>query len=320
MSHCVPLRRFNFLLVAALIVCAGCGKVGDPLPPLVRIPDRISDLTAVQNQDKIVLSWTNPSKYIDGANATDLTEVRILRNGSPILSLPVTGAGKVQSVPVDAREDVGKTTIYTLEVATKRGKMSSVSNGVTMQVMDVPGIVANLSGEMDQGQIQIHWQPPAQNASLAEIYLVRRQDWDASQTVRDLRFVDTEIEAGKTYQYVISAARDSIPPVPGPPSAAVVIVAVDMTKPRPPTGLQPPVISETGASLRWDVNAETDIAGYRVYRSDNPNTGFMQLTNDVLPTPSFRDPDYRPGSYYAVSAEDGSGNVSDKSPPVRAQE
>jgi fibronectin type 3 domain-containing protein len=189
-----------------------------------------------------------------------------------------------------------------------------------MQVMDVPGTVANLLGEMDQGQIQLHWQPPAQNSSLAEIYLVRRQDWDASQNVREPRFVDPEIEAGKTYQYVISAARDSIPPVPGPPSAPLSIIAVDKIAPRVPTGLQQPVISETGAFLRWDRNTETDIAGYRVYRSDNPDTGFMALEKDVRTTPSFRDPDYRPGSYYKVSAEDDSGNESDKSAPVRAQE
>ena len=57
--------------VLALLIMPACGKVGDPRPPIVRIPERIGDLKAVQTQDKIVLSWTNPSKYVDGAKATE---------------------------------------------------------------------------------------------------------------------------------------------------------------------------------------------------------------------------------------------------------
>src|SRR6185295_504712 len=59
----------------------GCGKVGDPHVPTVRTPAMIVDLKAVQNQDRITLYWTNPSKYTDGSNATDLMSVRILQAG-----------------------------------------------------------------------------------------------------------------------------------------------------------------------------------------------------------------------------------------------
>jgi hypothetical protein len=205
-------------------------------------------------------------------------------------------------------------------VATQRGKVSSISNGVTLLVLDTPGKVADLHGDMDQGQIRLSWLPPVQNPSLAEIYLVRRQDWDAFRPVKVPSFIDTEIEAGKTYQYVITAARDTNPPVPGTPSSAIDIMAVDQVRPGAPTGLKPPVVSDTGAFLQWDMNAETDIAGYRVYRSDNPNAGFVRLNMEVLPNPSFRDPDYRSGFYYEVSAVDLSGNESALSAPVRALE
>ncbi len=321
MSHSVLLRRFFFLLIVVLIVCAGCGKVGDPLPPRVRIPAKVSDLRAAQNQAQVILTWTNPSKYIDGATATDLWQVSILRNGVliPNLLIPITGPGKVQTVPVDAHDDVGKVSIYTVSVETHRGKMS-ISNGATITPVEVPGIVAGIEGEMDQGQIRLHWQPPAQNPSLAEIYLVRRLGSDTPQTVTDPRFIDTEIETGKAYQYVITPARDRNPPVEGPPSSPVLVVAVDRKKPEPPTGLQPPVVTATGAFIQWNPNTETDIAGYRVYRSDNPNAGFAPLFMDPQTANSFSDPNFRPNFYYQVTAVDESGNESDPSAVVHAPE
>jgi len=318
-SHSVLLRRFYFLLIVVFIVCTGCGKVGDPLPPRVRIPAKVNDLRAIQNENQVILTWTNPSKYIDGAIATDLWHVSILRDGTSVANLPIAGPGKIQSVPVDAKDNVGKLSIYTVEIETQRGKMS-VSNGVTITPMEVPGMVNGLEGSMDQGQIRLSWQAPAQAPTLAEIYLVRRQDWDAPQKVKEPGFIDSEIEAGRTYQYVVTPARDGNPPVNGPSSSPLTVVAVDRTMPKPPTGLQPPVVTETGAFIRWDMNTETDIAGYRVYRSDNPNTGFVRVDMELHTGNSFQDPNYRPGFYYEVSAEDESGNESNRSAPVRAPE
>jgi fibronectin type 3 domain-containing protein len=91
-------------------------------------------------------------------------------------------------------------------------------------------------------------------------------------------------------------------------------------KPQAPTGLQPPVVTETGAFIRWDMNTETDIASYRVYRSDNPNAGFTRVDMELITGISFPDPNYRPGFYYRVTAVDESGNESDPSAIVRAPE
>ena len=320
MSHSVLLRRFIFLLIAVCIVCSGCGKVGDPLPPRFRVPENISNLTVVQNQSQVVLTWTNPSKYIDGAAATDLWHVSILRNGTPITNLPINGPGKIQSVPVEVPpEDVGKISIYAVEIETQRGK-KSVSNGATITALDVPGVVTDVRGVMDQGQILLNWQVPTQKPTLAEVYLVRRQDRDAPEKVTVPPFIDTQIEAGKTYQYVVTPAREGNPPVGGPSSGPVSVVAVDRMKPQPPTGLQPPVVTETGAFIRWDMNTETDIASYRVYRSDNPNAGFTRVDMELITGISFPDPNYRPGFYYRVTAVDESGNESDPSAIVRAPE
>jgi hypothetical protein len=122
-SHSVLLRRFIFCSLQFVLFVADVGKVGDPLPPRFRVPENVSNLTVVQNQSQVVLTWTNPSKYIDGAAATDLWHVSILRNGTPITNLPINGPGKIQSVPVEVPpEDVGKISIYAVEIETQRGR------------------------------------------------------------------------------------------------------------------------------------------------------------------------------------------------------
>ncbi len=54
------------------LFAAGCGSVGEPLPPLLNIPERSQDLSAVQNPEGIVLEWTWPEKTTEGMPLKDL--------------------------------------------------------------------------------------------------------------------------------------------------------------------------------------------------------------------------------------------------------
>ena len=313
MKHGLP----AFLL---LLFAAGCGKVGEPRPPAIRIPAKVADLKAAQNQYQIILSWTNPSKYIDGSKATDLSNVRILRGGTSIDTVKVSGAGKLQTRTVDVSvAAVGTIQTYSISVETDRGKPSEVSNEISVAIVDVPGVVSDLKGEMDQHRIQLTWEPPSRNSGFADVYIVHRGDAAvADRIVAVNHFEDASVDPGKTYSYTVTAARSGAPPIPGPPSPAIFVPAVDMKVPGTPTGLQPPRVSATGAVLEWDPNTETDLAGYWIYRSDNPTTGFTRVNSVIHTSPSFLDDGYRPGMYYEVSAEDADRNESLKSASVRA--
>jgi len=312
-NHSVP-AAFLILLLAS-----GCGKVGDPRPPKNRVPAAILDLNAQQSQTDVLLTWTNPSRYVDGSNATDLTDVHILQDGKKIATIAASGPGKQQSYSVPISGAFGTTPVFTVELATKRGKTSAASNETRIPLVEVPGVISNLKGSMDQHRINLDWQPPASNPSLAEIYLVRRTDGAFPPVpVTETHWEDMNVEAGKTYSYVVIAARSGATPVSGPPSVPVSVLAKDELPPKAPTGLEPPVISDSVAILRWDQNTEEDRAGYRVYRSDNPDSDGVQLENP--PTiAQFRDSGYRPNSYYRISAVDEAGNESKKSAPVHAE-
>ena len=72
-----------------------------------------------------------------------------------------------------------------------------------------------------------------------------------------------------------------------------------------------------GDFLTWAANEETDLAGYRVFRSDRPDSGFMTVER-LITTNAFFDPSSRSGVSYAVSAVDEFGNESERSAPLRA--
>ncbi len=94
-------------------------------------------------------------------------------------------------------------------------------------------------------------------------------------------------------------------------------IRVDTTPPAPPQ--QVTVIPGDGAiQLTWSGVAEADLAGYRVYRSDRPLTGFVEV--GTTEHPSFRDAGIPNLTtvYYRVSSLDTAGNESAPSETLAA--
>ncbi len=74
----------------ALLLAAGavaCGKKGDPQAPLPRGPNAVSDLSAEQEGDDAVLTFTFPDRLLTGAPLTDLEAIEVYRVVHPPASL-----------------------------------------------------------------------------------------------------------------------------------------------------------------------------------------------------------------------------------------
>ena len=65
------------------VVAAGCGKKGDPLPPLRREPGRIADLAARRVDERIELRFTVPEANADGTRPAVIERVEIYRASGP---------------------------------------------------------------------------------------------------------------------------------------------------------------------------------------------------------------------------------------------
>jgi len=138
-----------------------------------------------------------------------------------------------------------------------------------------------------------------------------------------LSLEDRRFDFGASYTYVITAcvAGDGPNPwehdVESDDSAPREVVPRDIFPPDPPRGLAvvaaPDVISLTWDIVGYEVGYEGP-AGYRVWRKEAGEPGFIPLTPELLPGNVFTDSSVRKGKtyVYAVTAVDKKGKESAK--------
>lgn len=81
---CYPLRHMRSTLRASLVITAvalslGCGKRGDPHPPVPVIPQATSDLEVAQRGSRILLTWSYPSLTVAGKSLGPVRRVMLYR-------------------------------------------------------------------------------------------------------------------------------------------------------------------------------------------------------------------------------------------------
>jgi hypothetical protein len=291
---------------------SGCGKVGDPQPPFIRIPEAVEDLNASQNGSNIVLTWTNPAKNIDGSAATNLARVQIRKGENALATINVTEAGKAQSYSYSL--PAGDSATFSVIVETSKGKLSKRSNVVSIAAVDAPGRVAGLHAIVDQLRITLMWDKPQDHPELADRYVVTRTDRPGDpETVSETHYEDMQYSSGKRVTYQVTPIRRiGDQTVQGTVSDALSVLVEDKTPPRTPTGLEI-TLSDNIAYLTWEPNDEADLKGYHVFRSDRADGDFKLATPALIVPSTFKDPEYKPGTFYAVSAVDESENESPRS-------
>ena len=303
------MKRFAALWV--LIAATGCGKVGPPLPPIVRTPQQVADLKVKQSGDKVILSWTNPAVYVDSNPATDISNVRILQNGVVVATEPAKAAGQPQTAEIDISRSRDSDLSFAVVVVTERGKPSTPSNAAPIRPLAVPGPPRGLTATPDQLRIILDWEPPEQNADLANVYLVSRSDRPEPLVVTGRHFEDAEYEQDKVYMYTVTAARSGEKgPIPGLSGVPVTVTAKDTKPPATPSGLTL-VLIDMVLQLQWTPNKERDLKEYLVFRSDRMEQPVCRGPAELCP-----DPTYRPGLTYRLFAEDRFGNRSPESAPI----
>ena len=129
---------------------------------------------------------------------------------------------------------------------------------------------------------------------------------------------DTSFAFDQTYVYMVrSVIQVERQELESSDSQTATVTPRDTFPPAAPQGIVAAVLP--GATpgtvlveLSWSINLETDLAGYRVYRSEQEGKRGQLVAPDLLPTPAVRDTSVEPGHryWYNVTAVDRAGNES----------
>jgi hypothetical protein len=87
--------RAVVIVIAAVVLMAGCGVKSMPLPPEEVRPERIVDLRAMVVSHGIQLTWSRPQRYAGGQQMRDLASFTVMRSANgqpyePLVEIPIT--------------------------------------------------------------------------------------------------------------------------------------------------------------------------------------------------------------------------------------
>jgi len=168
--------------LAAGMFVAGCGTPGAPLPPSLKLPEPVTNLTAARTGNKVTLTWTMPKKTTDKLPITGTVPVRICRKEHSSACLPVPGnlafaaETKVtfdEILPAELASGAARPLIYFVELNNPHGRSAGPSNGGHVLAGEAPTPVAGLSAQLRKDGVVLRWTADAADTQATAIRLHR---------------------------------------------------------------------------------------------------------------------------------------------------
>jgi hypothetical protein len=303
--------------IAALLTLAGCAYVGDPLPPALNLPTRIQDLRATQVGAQLRVEFTVPNKTTDGLVlervagvdlrigelATPFNADQWAESAKEIRTLESEPAAVKMGIPV--ADWVGRRVVIGVRAINRKGMNSGWSNFVIVNVVPPLARVENVRAEATAQGVQLTWQSPADRFQVWR-KLPGAPDFAVAAETGDRAWLDAAAEFDKDYEYRVVAVKGD---ARSEDSAVAAIRPVDQFPPNPPQGLRI-LAGVSSVELSWDPNSESDLRGYRLYRSTDD--GAEERIAEMLDAPAYRDTAVATGKKYRyrLTAVDLSGNES----------
>ncbi|HEY7211352.1 MAG TPA: hypothetical protein VH477_13835 [Bryobacteraceae bacterium] len=317
-----------------LVGLAGCGYVGPVLPPSPMLPQAVTDLTAVERGDQIVIRFSTPVRTTDNLGITEFSSID-LRLGvagtpfdydrwaataarydveEPAGTDPDNPLSAVISKTIPARDWVGKRVAVAVRTAVRKNDhYSAWSNRVVLEVIPelAPPVV---NTESTAKGVYLTW--PSGGADV-EYRIYRKSGSENAPlllgTSKAAEFLDTSSQYETPYEYTVVAFKGSAESLSSQP---VPITTVDKFAPSVPSGVTV-LPAPNSIEVSWQRSPESDLKGYMVYRS--VNDGPYQAMGGMLLVPAFSDRSAEHGKVYRyeISAIDQHNNESARSGPVQ---
>ena len=335
-------RARLLLLTVALAALAACGRRGDPLPPIVEVPETTTDLFVYQEQLDAVLTWSYPKLTRAGRTLADLGRIEVWRLDVPpgqesvgagpqaeeLRRQLMLGRGRLLArlegeglhaatrgaklefrnplTPVTAGS-VPSTLWYGVRSRRRDGTPSALSNIVAWKPKPVPPSVTETRADPGADGITLSWKGVPKGAYAVERREAAGGSWQLVSPVglEATSFVDRTAQQGKTWQYRVRTVIElaASEPLPG-----ISAPYPDVYPPPRPTSficLPEP----TQVRLRWDPSPE---AGVKFEVSRRLAGGEWTAVGELVATTELMDAAAPAGELeYAARTVDAAGNASE---------
>ncbi|MCA1638055.1 MAG: fibronectin type III domain-containing protein [Acidobacteria bacterium] len=310
-------------------------------------------ITGNQQGNTVILSWTLPTQNAPSSNILNIERIDIYRLVEPLTSTLTLSEEEFSSrstliatIPVsaddfklrrmtftDTLQFAGQSSRlhYAIRFVNASGQKAAFSNFLliepTAKVAQAP---SNLNVKTLKDSIKLNWDAPTYNVDGSEpanilgynIYrLTERGVPELLNSTPDKRneFFDKVFEFEKIQMYFVRSVSlgTNGEPIESLNSNIVEVFPKDIYQPEAPNAVTI-AAAPNNLSIFFAFNSEKDIAGYRIYRTLDPNkpkSDWTLLTPDLLTTNTFSDKNVESGKtyFYFLIAIDNSGNVSEPS-------
>lgn len=291
--------------ISLLLFTGGCAVPGEPLPPLLDIPSRISGITAQQIGSELRIKVPVPQLTTEGTRPRSMEKIELyveIHPGGTVIE--TTSSAEPKPIHVwSARDIASNPTEFSYEIDLKqltrdwsrqplwvaavsaqafnhRGSHAGISDVVFADVVNLPRTPTGLAAVVSENNLTLNWTGftesifGAESAEFPalEYEIFRSPDTPVEAALekvgqsKSTTFADSSILFGQSYRYAVRAIYSGNFSISATPlSTPIKVVALDRFPPAPPAGLR--AIAVTGAvELAWSPGAEADLAGYNIYR------------------------------------------------------
>ena len=305
------------LLTVYCSLAFSCGQVGEPLPPLLKIPARVEGFQATQFEDRVIARWAPPRLTTEGVALQNLDRVvvyavEVARDAPPAapealaphFRVVAEADGETAEIEIPVSDRFGQRTGFAVQAVTTKGKMSPWSELAVLELKRPPAAPIELRAEAAEDGVRLAWMPVEGAAGYAVERSTEDGDFEPVSEPSSPELAD-RVEFDAEYRYRVRTRVDSpTGAVSGEASAPVVITPKDVFPPAAPTELRA-VRTPQSVELSWAESPAADLEGYRVELAGEP------LHEGLLTAPAFSHAEPAVGATkYDVIAVDGNGNAS----------
>ena len=291
------LRVYRFFFVILTFLVLGCGKKGDPLPPISKKPLFIDSFNLKQMGNSLVVFWKYTPRYDDNRPLKDF-KFKVYLNGK-VVYVDISNLSDIYWFYFTI-SSLKKEYCFNIYVVSKDNESESSPIKCIIPSTSFPSKPKILGIDIKENGLVLRW---SGNGEYINIYRSNRElipPVTLKKVKNNHKYLDNDLVFNKEYCYYITTENNG---VESERSETVCKKFEDVFPPKPPSDFKL-LKRNNDYYLIWKESPSNDVIGYILYKNGKP------IFDIPIKTYFFVDKDYKKGDEYSIVAVDRAGNRS----------